>query len=174
LVISQRTNVEPIYLTIAKLHGWEWVAEVFSKAMSSMPVPKTPLTYNFQARKALVSSHYLHAEDTSLAHLVINCKMPKLASEYRRNVVLVFFQDRDCWIRCGILESGGLNQTFVKERIVRACGGTPLVVFADSQLCTNAGIKVLMSGADQLVSCLESRNMLVLLKSFADTTPLCR
>jgi hypothetical protein len=100
--------------------------------------------------------------------------MPKLASEYRRNVVLVFFQDRDCWIRCGILESGGPNQTLVKERIVRACEGTPLVVFADSQLCTNAGIKVLMSGADQLVSCLESRNMLVLLKSFADTTSLCR
>jgi hypothetical protein len=140
---------------IAKLPGWEWVAEVFDKIVSSISMSEAHLAFSYnclQRREVLLYPHYVHAEDTSLAHLEINYKPLNLASKYHRNAVLVFFQDIDGWIRCGILESGGLGQTLVKERIVRACKSTPLLVVGDTRMHINKENNKLSPDTDLMVS----------------------
>lgn len=66
-----------------------------------------------------------YAEETSFASVQVRGR-PADPFKHSKSATLIFFQDRDKWIRCGVFDGGCANEVLIKERIVQAAERSPL------------------------------------------------
>jgi hypothetical protein len=66
-----------------------------------------------------------YVKETSFASVQVRGR-PADVIEHSKSATLIFFQDRDKWIRCEVFNGGCVNEVLIKERIVQAAERSPL------------------------------------------------